>query len=192
MTEQAEARGLALTSCISADNSNSRFLSHTSRFRHRRKHVFTVVILTSNMSTATADSESRASISLPSRSRPPATTMKAQRILACVQCQYRKIKCNREFPCSNCIKTGVQCVPANLVPKQRRRRFPERELLDRLRRYEDLLKHHRIQFDPLHPSTSTTNEEPSPSVDKADDAEDRGQDVSSVVEDGDGPSPPVA
>jgi hypothetical protein len=118
--------------------------------------------------------------------------MKAQRILACVQCQHRKIKCNREFPCSHCIKMGVQCVPANLVPKQRRRRFPERELLDRLRHYETLLKHHRIQFDPLHPSAAVTKEEPSPSVGEVDDdAEDRGQDVPSVASAEDTTSPPA-
>lgn len=29
---------------------------------------------------------------------------KSQRILACVLCQHRKIKCDRNTPCSNCIK----------------------------------------------------------------------------------------
>ena len=28
------------------------------------------------------------------------------RILACVLCQHRKIKCDRSFPCSNCLKVG--------------------------------------------------------------------------------------
>lgn len=41
-------------------------------------------------------------------------------------------------------------MPATLLPRQRRRRFPERELLDRLRRYEDLLRQNSISFDPLH------------------------------------------
>ena len=82
--------------------------------------------------------------------------------------------------------------PPNLVPKQRRRRFPERELLDRLRQYEDLLKQHRIQFDPLHPSAAGMKEEPPPSVDEVDGAEDRGQDVPSVASAEDTTSPPAA
>jgi hypothetical protein len=73
------------------------------------------------------------------------------RVLACVLCQQRKIKCDRTFPCSQCLKTGAQCLPATRVPRKRRRRFAERDLLDRLRHYEALLREHNIQFEPLHP-----------------------------------------
>ncbi|KAL2137145.1 hypothetical protein VTI74DRAFT_8777 [Chaetomium olivicolor] len=76
-----------------------------------------------------------------------------QRVLACVLCQQRKVKCNRKFPCENCLRAGAQCVPATLVPRQRRRRFPERELLARIRGYEALLRQHHIGFEPLHPPT---------------------------------------
>ncbi|KAK4246073.1 hypothetical protein C7999DRAFT_42465 [Corynascus novoguineensis] len=51
---------------------------------------------------------------------------------------------------------GARCVPAALVPRQRRRRFPERELLERIRQYEALLRQHAIPFQPLHPETSIT------------------------------------
>lgn len=37
---------------------------------------------------------------------------------------------------------------ASLPSNQRRRRFPERELLDRLRRYESLLRQNDIEFEP--------------------------------------------
>lgn len=47
------------------------------------------------------------------------------RHVSCMQ-----VKCDRTFPCSNCVKTYAQCVPAILAPRQRRRRFPERELLE--------------------------------------------------------------
>ncbi|EXJ64935.1 hypothetical protein A1O7_01274 [Cladophialophora yegresii CBS 114405] len=77
------------------------------------------------------------------RSKPP-------RMLACVLCSQRKVKCDRQLPCSNCIKFRAQCVPATLVPRQKRRRFPERELLDRLRKYEELLHQNHIAFEPLH------------------------------------------
>ena len=76
--------------------------------------------------------------------RPP------RRALACVACQRRKVKCNRESPCQHCARAGVACTPATPVGEGRRRRFPERELLDRVRRYEETLRQHGIDFEPLH------------------------------------------
>lgn len=76
-------------------------------------------------------------------------TAKPQRVLACVLCQQRKIKCDRKFPCVNCVRACAQCVPAALAPRQRRRTFPERELLERLRHYEGLLRQNNIKFEPL-------------------------------------------
>lgn len=94
---------------------------------------------------------------------------KSQRILACLLCQQRKIKCkilspsnrlsttipllhrsylttgSRKFPCANCIKSRAQCVPAS--QRQRKRRFSERTLLERLRKYEDLLRQNNIMFE---------------------------------------------
>ncbi|KAL1895632.1 hypothetical protein Sste5346_005102 [Sporothrix stenoceras] len=75
------------------------------------------------------------------------------RVLACVMCQQRKVKCNRKFPCNNCIRLGVSCVPATLNPRRSRRRFPERELLDRVRRYEALLRQNHVHFDSLFEET---------------------------------------
>ncbi|KAI3324420.1 hypothetical protein HD806DRAFT_495026 [Xylariaceae sp. AK1471] len=75
-------------------------------------------------------------------------TRKLQRVLACSLCQQRKVKCDRRSPCGNCTKLGKSCIPAALAP--RRRRFPERALLDRLRKYESLLQEHKIEFEPLH------------------------------------------
>ncbi|KAG8627403.1 hypothetical protein KVT40_004886 [Elsinoe batatas] len=82
--------------------------------------------------------------------RPP-TSSKPPRILACVLCQQRKIKCDRQHPCGHCIKAKAQCVPGRLITKPRRRRFAEKELLDRLRHYEALLREHNISFQPMHP-----------------------------------------
>ncbi|KAK4112863.1 hypothetical protein N656DRAFT_789473 [Canariomyces notabilis] len=76
---------------------------------------------------------------------------KSQRVLACQMCQQRRVKCDRKFPCANCVRNGAQCVPATL-PRERRRWFPERELLARIRHYETLLHQHNIKFEPLHPS----------------------------------------
>ncbi len=77
---------------------------------------------------------------------------KPQRVLACLLCSQRKIKCDRVFPCANCARVGAQCVPAAaLARRPRRRRFPERELLERLRHYETLLSQNNVDFEPLHP-----------------------------------------
>ena len=81
---------------------------------------------------------------------------KPQRVLACQACQQRKVKCDRRFPCANCVRSQAQCVPAGLVPRQRRRRFPERELLARIRHYESVLQQHKISFEPLHPGVPTS------------------------------------
>lgn len=75
---------------------------------------------------------------------------KPQRVLACVLCQQRKVKCDRRFPCANCTRAKVTCVPATLGTRKRRPRFPERHLLDRIRHYEDLLRQHDVDFEPLH------------------------------------------
>jgi hypothetical protein len=88
---------------------------------------------------------------------PPAPTPKPQRVLSCVLCSQRKVKCDRKFPCSNCVKAGAQCVSAASITRQRRRRFPERELLDRLRLYEDLLRKNNIPFQPLHASSENSS-----------------------------------
>lgn len=80
----------------------------------------------------------------------PPPPPKPQRILACIDCQQRKIKCDRKTPCQNCIKSRTQCVPATQMKRERKRRFPERELLERLRKYEDLLRRNGVGFEPLH------------------------------------------
>jgi hypothetical protein len=84
----------------------------------------------------------------------PAQALRGQRVLACVLCQQRKVKCDRKFPCANCTKSHTQCLPATIAKRQRRRMFPERELLERLYRYEDLLRQNNIKFDPLEKSPS--------------------------------------
>ncbi|KAF2097191.1 putative C6 transcription factor [Rhizodiscina lignyota] len=100
---------------------------------------------------------------------------KPQRVLACVLCQQRKVRCDRKFPCANCIKSGAQCVPATLNPRRRRRRFPERELLERLHKYEELLRQNNIKFEPLH--KDQVGEKESPNAQSGNDSDDEQQEV---------------
>ncbi|KAJ1323901.1 proline utilization trans-activator [Microdochium nivale] len=99
--------------------------------------------------------------SSPGKSHASSHASKALRVLACLLCQQRKVRCDRKFPCANCTRSGAQCVPATLLPRQRRRRFPERELLDRLRHYEQLLSDHNVPFEPLHKTAASPGRETS-------------------------------
>ena len=92
-----------------------------------------------------------------SAATPRFQASKSTRVLACVVCQQRKVKCDHKYPCANCVKSRTRCVP-NTQPSRRRRRFPERELLERLRRYEDLLRQNSIKFEPLHRNSLDKNE----------------------------------
>ncbi|KAE8441227.1 hypothetical protein EG329_005591 [Mollisiaceae sp. DMI_Dod_QoI] len=69
----------------------------------------------------------------------------------CVLCQQRKVKCDRNEPCQNCTKARVECIsPLTLPPKKRKRRFPEAELLARIRRYEEALKSYGADIDAIN------------------------------------------
>ncbi|KAI0123087.1 fungal-specific transcription factor domain-containing protein [Xylariales sp. AK1849] len=59
-------------------------------------------------------------------------------VSACVMCQHRKIKCDRNTPCSNCVKANVTCTPSTPAPARKRRR-PNQDLQQRLARCEELL-----------------------------------------------------
>lgn len=47
---------------------------------------------------------------------------KKPRLLSCQRCRSRKIRCNYEYPCSNCIKNGTDCVKT--IDDMRKKRFP--------------------------------------------------------------------
>ncbi|KAH7022063.1 hypothetical protein EDB80DRAFT_769111 [Ilyonectria destructans] len=104
----------------------------------------------------TTPGTSSATPSTTSPAAPPllSPSTKHKRVLACVLCHQRKVKCERKFPCSNCVRSGAQCVPTTVIPRPRRRRFPERVLLERLRHYEDLLRQNNVSFEPLHKDCS--------------------------------------
>ncbi|KAI2606691.1 hypothetical protein GGR54DRAFT_633353 [Hypoxylon sp. NC1633] len=83
---------------------------------------------------------------------PDASMVKVTRGHSCVLCQQRKVRCDKSKPCSNCVKAGVECrvVPPQ-PPRRRKKRIPERDLVERLRKYEALLSQNGIEFDSLGP-----------------------------------------
>ncbi|CAO2648468.1 Nn.00g077350.m01.CDS01 [Neocucurbitaria sp. VM-36] len=119
------------------------------------------------MSSLPASSETPTGASAhPSESRQAAKS-KPRRQLACVLCQQRKVKCDHNYPCATCVKARVQCVQATQAPRRRRRQFPERDLLVRLRQYEDLLSQHNIKFEPLHTNPTIEDKNSPASTGKA-------------------------
>ncbi|KAJ2907336.1 putative c6 zinc finger domain-containing protein [Zalerion maritima] len=74
--------------------------------------------------------------------------IKVTRGHSCVLCQQRKVRCDKNKPCANCIKAQVECrvVPPQ-PPRRRKKKLSERELVERLRRYESLLAENGIDFD---------------------------------------------
>ncbi|KAH8772687.1 fungal-specific transcription factor domain-containing protein [Diaporthe sp. PMI_573] len=82
---------------------------------------------------------------------------KPPRILACVLCQHRKIKCDRNFPCANCVKANVACTPSTPAPARKRRR-PNQDLQERLARCEELLK----EYASAKPPSPSPANSPSP------------------------------
>lgn len=95
------------------------------------------------------------------------------RVLACVLCQQRKVKCDRKFPCGNCIKARVQCISSIPAPPRRRQKKTQsglEDLLAKVKRYEALLKKYGEDLDPNHQKRKEIDD-PSPH-DETDSAED--------------------
>lgn len=84
---------------------------------------------------------------------------------SCLRCFERKVRCDKQNPCSNCVKSNLECIfRVPPPPRRRRRRSPDAALLARLKRYEDLLKHNGIDVEDGHsPAKSSTASVLSPS-----------------------------
>ncbi|KAG5984601.1 hypothetical protein E4U55_004043 [Claviceps digitariae] len=77
-------------------------------------------------------------------------TVKLTRGTSCVLCQQRKVRCDKKKPCAGCVKIGVDCkvVPPQ-PPRRRKKRLQEKDLVDRLRKYEALLTENGIKYDAI-------------------------------------------
>ncbi|KXJ92612.1 fungal-specific transcription factor domain-domain-containing protein [Microdochium bolleyi] len=89
----------------------------------------------------------------------PISSGKVPRVLACVLCQTRKIKCDRNSPCANCIKANVKCTPSTPAPARKRRR-PNQDLQQRLARCEELLSEYATKKPDENVSDGSDGQEP--------------------------------
>ncbi|KAF4637546.1 hypothetical protein G7Y89_g519 [Cudoniella acicularis] len=84
----------------------------------------------------------------------PLQPPQSQHSISCTICRQRKVKCDKQRRCRNCIKAGVECTYP--IPTRPRRRVgngkasqdaSKEELLHRLRQYEDFFKKNGLTFD---------------------------------------------
>ncbi|EXJ76839.1 hypothetical protein A1O3_10484 [Capronia epimyces CBS 606.96] len=67
---------------------------------------------------------------------------------SCVTCRRRKVRCNKENPCANCIRAGIECVfPGPGRAPRKSRKPPDTELLARLQRLEGVVHSLGAQVD---------------------------------------------
>ena len=96
-------------------------------------------------------------------SSPEPQLPKASKGLACVFCQARKVKCDRQRPCASCTKSRVECTyRARQAPRRRHNKATEVSLRARLSRLEELLKtavsrNESIEADDSSPGAKTTS-----------------------------------
>ncbi|KAF2092769.1 mitogen-activated protein kinase [Rhizodiscina lignyota] len=84
---------------------------------------------------------------------------------ACVRCSERKVKCNRQNPCSACTRHKVQCIFRAPKPPRRRRKLSRNELFDeRLKRYEVLLLEKGIDPNQVTDTSKSQNHDKSSSA----------------------------
>ncbi|KIV95466.1 hypothetical protein PV10_03120 [Exophiala mesophila] len=79
---------------------------------------------------------------------------------SCLRCFERKVKCDKQSPCSNCTRSKAECTFRIPPPSRRRKKKPAEEaLLERLKQYEALLQSKGIHVDQLPVSGPSTSDE---------------------------------
>ena len=101
--------------------------------------------------------EGEASTNLPRGSR---------NALSCTHCRQRKVKCDKVFPCQHCQRSNLACVFPERAKHPRRKRDGHKasndELLNRLRRMEELIVKIEGGKDEAASSPTTTRQDSLP------------------------------
>lgn len=75
-----------------------------------------------------------------STNTPGGSRTSSRPTFSCIRCIDRKVKCDRQQPCTACSKHKVECVFNPVTPsRKRQKRAKDQVLEDRLHRYETLL-----------------------------------------------------
>ncbi|EMC99730.1 hypothetical protein BAUCODRAFT_119315 [Baudoinia panamericana UAMH 10762] len=91
--------------------------------------------------------------------------------LACQGCQRKKIKCDRTFPCGQCTRSNLQCIPSTRKPRVRHggKRAVDSELRSRITKLESLVESLSgevgLQHTPEHDEDASNETHEAPEVD---------------------------
>lgn len=80
---------------------------------------------------------------------------------SCSLCTHKKIKCDRQIPCSNCKKAGATCIPFQPSAPRRRKQRRDIDVNARLIKCEALLKIHGLDVDEHDDLQEVAKPEPS-------------------------------
>ncbi|KAM0197356.1 hypothetical protein ACHAPI_005222 [Fusarium lateritium] len=75
-----------------------------------------------------------------------ASPIEEPRRYACAICARRKVKCDKQLPCSNCRKAQTQCSYEAPPPPKPRKRAADEDLLARIAQYEQLMRENGIDY----------------------------------------------
>jgi len=90
----------------------------------------------------------------------PSSSSSRPKVRSCVVCRTRKVRCDKQSPCSNCRRANIACVlpSTDHPPRWARRLLPSQasqdpnhaspKVVERLRYLEDLVKELRSQLEP--------------------------------------------
>jgi hypothetical protein len=82
------------------------------------------------------------------------------RNFSCLACRQRKVRCDRQDPCSHCAKISKDCQYIPPVRGKRQRTKPAKEGLHaKLKRYEDLLKRYGANVEPSVSGDDSSDDE---------------------------------
>lgn len=132
--ESAESPRLALWTISSAilsfrSTSAISFPFSTCHLRSHGKSVIPAIASTASSTSAMPKEQPKSAAAIP-RQRP----------VSCRFCRTRKLRCSRDFPCSNCVSRGIQCEPDQAIesaPSATTILAPDPELLGRIRKLEE-------------------------------------------------------
>ena len=82
------------------------------------------------------------------------------KMFSCLPCRQRKVKCDRQNPCSQCTRAARQCsFIAPVRGKPRKRSAPKEGLHAKLRRYEEMLKSYGADIEPSDHADGNVSDE---------------------------------
>ena len=86
---------------------------------------------------------------------------KASTEFSCVVCTQRKVRCDKNKPCKNCVKAGIKCeVAPPPPPRRRKRKLDEQELLRKLAKYEEFMEKKGVDFRSIDNDFGSPDDDP--------------------------------